>query len=389
MKKSRKKKLYALARLMNRQNDPSVFISRELIHVFDLVIPDDEADLLLAMGTGYHLADTSFLKSGMDRETFDSCFASALGKGLIWMKRDEEGEEVFGVAPILVGWFEVFLFNGRQTETQKEFARRLDDLFFYWQRFNVFPVRNLRNLKQRFAAPTQRILPALTESSGTRRIDLNLTVRSENATIAGTDRVISLLERYGADNEIVLVNCFCREWHAMVGRECSIKLPHEGCIVIGDFAMAAARYFGGRIITTEEAKDLVESLRRKGAVHMIFHERENIGKPEIAICNCCRDCCGILGTYNRGITGLTFRTSGFSRITNPGNCNLCGNCTGICPVFALSTESNCINLQEDLCIGCGQCIMRCHRDVFRFEEDDRTVILPLLKPSKVNIRRQK
>lgn len=380
----RRNKLLALARLMNRQNDPSVFVSDELIEVFDLVITDEEADLLLAMDTPSRTKDYIRDVSLLPDDAFDAVFDSALEKGLVWMRHDGAGNESYAVAPILVGWFEAFLFNGRRTDQQREFARRVDDLFRYWKRFNVFPIRSLRNLSQRFSSPHQRVLPAAGKPRA-RKIDINMSIDAPPTGVFQSSGVVDLIERYGAGQMIALAHCFCREWRHMVGEPCAMKLPSEACIAIGDFAAHVVRYSGGRVVPVEEATRLVMELSSKGAVHMVFHERENIRRPEIGICNCCRDCCGVLGSYNRGVTGLRFRAYLVATIGDASQCNACARCQRFCPTFAIRVGEGGVSLDTGKCIGCGQCALQCGRGVFTLVERERDAILPLLKPSEVNI----
>ncbi|MBN1105705.1 MAG: hypothetical protein JXL84_20015 [Deltaproteobacteria bacterium] len=64
----------------------------------------------------------------------------------------------------------------------------------------------------------------------------------------------------------------------------------------------------GRYVSKDEALGLIKKLEEKGAVHRVFHEKEDVREPEIAICNCCLDFCAVLGSYNRGILPLHFRS---------------------------------------------------------------------------------
>ena len=180
---------------MNRQNDPSVFVSDELIDVFDLVITDEEADLLLAMDTPSRTRASVREVSPLPDDAFDAVFKSALEKGLVWMRHDEAGTETYAVAPILVGWFEAFLFNGRRTDAQREFARRVDDLFRYWRRFNVFPIRSLRNLAQRFSPPHQRVLPAAGKPR-TRKIEINVPINAPPTGVLDSSGVVDLVDPF-------------------------------------------------------------------------------------------------------------------------------------------------------------------------------------------------
>ncbi len=383
----RRKKLRALARLMNEQNDPSVFVTDELLAVFECVITPEETDYLLAFGTAPHTRDEAAGLLAGEPDRFDAFFEGLLRKGLVWMRRDRSGNETYSLAPILVGWFEVYLLNGRQTPEQQEFARRLDALFRYWKRYNVFPVRGIRNFTSRFSKPTQRVVPgADTAGAKTRTIAIDDSITVPPAGIYSTGDIMDLIDRYGKEHAIALVYCFCREWRTMVGEPCSFKLPRRSCIAIGQFAEHAVRYNDGKYISDAEAREIVTGLRDLGAVHMVFHEREDLSLPELGICNCCWDCCGVIGSYNRGITGLHFRAYYLAEISDLNACTHCGRCARFCPVNAISVDKESIAIDTRTCIGCGQCAVQCKKYAVRLTPLERDVYLPLLKPSEARIR---
>jgi len=385
MSREREKKLRSLANLMNKQNDPSTFVSRELLYVFDAAISPEETDYLLSFGTEPRSWDDAESLSERRGEDFRVFFDEILEKGLVWMRTSESGAESYSLAPILMGWFEVFLFGGKETPQRKEFARRLDDLFRYWKKFNVFPVRNLRNLKQHFSAPGNRIVKPAPASSGKQTIIINEGEKVPDQRVLNESDVVSLIEKYGERNAIAVGHCFCRQWRKMVDEPCSFNMPHEACIAIGDFAEHIVRYNLGRRISPAEAIDIVAEAGRKGAVHMVFHERENIDLPELGICSCCWDCCGVLGSYNRGITGLHFKAYYLAEMSNEDYCNGCGRCVRYCPVGAVSLHEKKASIQTSKCIGCGQCALQCPKDAISMRSDERDVILPLLKKSEVRI----
>lgn len=384
LSREREKKLRTLANLMNKQNDPSTFVSRELLYVFDAAITPEETDFLLSFGTEPRTWEEAENISPHDTASFSHFFSTILEKGLIWMRKNESGEESYSLAPILMGWFEVFLFGGKETPQHREFARRLDNLFKYWKQFNVFPIRNLRNLRQHFSAPENRIV-APAPSSGTRTVIIDEGEPVPDQHVINERDVISLIRKYGERNAIAVGHCFCRQWRKMVDEPCSFDMPHEACLAIGDFAEHIVRYRLGRRISPAEAIEIVTLAAKKGAVHMVFHERENIDLPELGICSCCWDCCGILGSYNRGITGLHFRAYYIAEMKNPEACSGCGRCVRFCPVSAISLHEKKAYIQPLKCIGCGQCALQCPCDAIEMSVNERDVILPLLKTNEVRI----
>jgi len=373
---------------MNQQNISSVLVTKELLHIFDLVITTDEAEFLLSLGTKKYTQNEILTKSGMSEDIFSEYLKKLMRKGLVLQRTTDNKSEYYELAPILVGWFEIFLFSGERTEDQQEFSRRLDDLFTCWKKYNFTPLRQIRNVMNRFDKPDHRILPTPSlKKSKSKKIQVNKLVTDSTSQVLLTQEVAEIVEKYGDKQEISLVHCFCREWHDMVNNPCSFDLPREACIVLGDFAEHVAKNGIGRKITKEEAIDVIIKSGKKGAIHMVFYEREDTALPEIGICNCCWDCCGVLSTYNRGISGLHFHSSVKAVVTDPDECSGCSKCIRYCPVNALSLKNKKIIMDTSLCIGCGQCQLQCPKSVFKMQNHEREVFLPLLAQKNVRLKK--
>jgi len=142
---------------------------------------------------------------------------------------------------------------------------------------------------------------------------------------------------------------------------------------------------GGRFISKEEAAALIRQLEKKGAVHQVFHESEDLNKPEIAICNCCWDCCGVFGSYNRGYMPLQFQSYFEARVIDYLLCNGCEMCADHCPVQAIVVKDGKAEVQKRKCIGCGQCELQCPEGAIDMMPHERLVFLPLRKKSEARI----
>jgi len=386
MSPEREKTLRKLAEMMNTRHRNPFPISKALLDCFDIAISQQEAEFLIQMGTEPLTRERAAELSGMTGEAFKPFWDNLLKKGLVWPRISADGPDVFMLPGIMLGWFEIFLSDGRETPEQKEFARRLDRLFESWGKMNVFPLRNLFNKKVRASDPLQSIVAAQrAEAQQIRTIPVNQPVTAGPVRIYPARTVDELIERHGDDNNIAVVHCFCRQYHKMIGEPCRFEHPPQSCIVIGRFTRHALEYGNARRLSKAEAAALVRELEQKGAVHQVFHENERPGEPELAICNCCWDCCGVFGSYSRGIIPLNLKSYFVAQLSDPALCNACAICEDYCPVRAITMEDGRSSIDEKKCIGCGQCELHCPEHAVSLVPHERIVMLPLEKRSRARI----
>ena len=128
-----------------------------------------------------------------------------------------------------------------------------------------------------------------------------------------------------------------------------------------------------------------ETIKRKGAVHSVIHERDDYRLPVMAICNCCWDCCGILKPYNMGAVALKYKAFYTARIMDDADCKGCRNCEKYCPTTAIRLVDKQATLNSDKCIGCGQCAFQCRQNNIELYPNERVVFLPILKTSEARV----
>jgi ferredoxin len=159
-----------------------------------------------------------------------------------------------------------------------------------------------------------------------------------------------------------------------------------GCLLFGDTIELYVKYGHARRISKEEAFNVIKEVRDKGAIHSVFHERDDTSLPEIGICNCCWDCCGLLRSYNYGAGALKYDCFYSARIADSASCIGCGICEKYCPTTAARVVEKKVTIDESRCIGCGQCVHQCpESDVLKLVPNTRTVFLPILKKSEIRI----
>lgn len=382
----RKQSLRQLVKLMNKRHAMPFPINMPLLDCFELVIEPDETEFLLRMGLEPKTYEQAASLSDLSEEAFPPFFTTLLKKGLVAPHLKESTEELFLVNGIMVGWFEVQLADGQETPEKQEFARRVEKLFQSWRKMNFFPLRNYVNYKFRKESKPHQSIVAVNEpekKGNQRHLAVGQAVAVPEAKIYPPGTINELIETYGDENRIAVVHCFCRQWRKLLHEPCRFDIPSESCVVIGAASKYAVDYGIGRYISKGEALEIIGEIQKKGAIHQVFHEDEDIHRPEIAICNCCWDCCGVLASYNKGVFPLHLKSYYAARIADQSLCNGCGKCETYCPVNAITVEDGNSRIDTNKCIGCGQCAFQCPEGAFGLEFKERSVLLPLQKGARL------
>ncbi len=382
----RDQKLRRVADMMNTRHRFPFPVSQPLLDCFDAALNDREIEFILNVGLDPATKEQMLSHSGFRAEQAAQTFQALTQKGFYWTHDNQGPEEVFRLAGIMLGWFEVFLSNGVDSPEHRKFAEALDRLLRSFGKMNVFPVRNLMNNRFRSVQPAQSIVGSQKAGSqALRTIPVERKVDAEPMKIYPARTVRQLVDKHGDKHSIALVHCFCREYHKLIDGHCRFEHPPESCIVIGYFSHHAVKNSGAHYISKEEATALIDTLEKKGAVHQVFHEGEDLERPELAICNCCWDCCAVFGSYNRGFLPLNLKSFFIARMADAAGCNGCETCANHCPVRAISMKEGKACLDDAKCIGCGQCELQCPEDMFELVPMERNVFLPLKKRSEARI----
>jgi ferredoxin len=379
--------LRKLIALMNTRHELSFPVTEPLLKCFDLALNPEETDFLIRLGTEPYTYEKAASLSTLNEDQFRAFFRDLLRKGFIWPHEANDDQELFTLPGIMLGWFEVFLSTGEETDLKREFSRQLDALLKSFGEMKAVP-RKFLNYRVRFSQPHQSIL-APGEVSGRGKgqtIAVNAAVDADPAKVVPSRYVEELIGKHGDESSIALVHCFCRQYHKMVDEPCKFEHPAQSCIAIGHLGRFAIRHGMAKQLSKTEALNLVRTLQSKGAVHQVFHKDEDIHNPEIAICNCCWDCCGVLGSYNRGLIPLNLLSFFEAQLSDSSLCNGCGTCEEFCPVHAISIVEDICRIDGMKCIGCGQCELQCPEDAIRLLENERRVFLPVQKKSDARIQ---
>ncbi len=388
MTSQKKKNIKKLLSMMNKQNLRFIPIAPPLVEMMNLVTSDDEINYLLQMGTGLYDYERAAKDSGMPEDQFTSFFDEIQRKGLVHIEYDSKGGEKYRLNAIAVGWYEAMMHYIMGKPNEKEFSKKWNEFFKFFQKFNFFPSRNIQNLVlPKLLTPSQDVAlmnPEIKSKNKRKTIPIGIDATQE-AKVYPSFLVNDLVEEFGNNDSIHIFPCVCRHGKSLIDTGCGFDMPRESCMAFGDAAKAWASWGYGHKIEKNEAIDILKEVREKGAVHSVIHEKEDDSLPVAAICNCCWDCCGILKPYNMGSVPLMYNASYIASVKDDANCKACGNCEKFCPTTAMKIKDKHVSFNEDKCIGCGQCAFQCRQNNIEMYPNERKVYLPILKRAEARV----
>ena len=146
----------------------------------------------------------------------------------------------------------------------------------------------------------------------------------------------------------------------------------ETCFTFGKSARFTSEQGFSRIISKEEALQILKKSEEAGLVHKAYHPNFDTSKDETSICNCCRCCCG------NGIDSMIApiaNTTHYLAVVNEELCIGCGKCVIQCHTYAayLHDNTNKADRNEELCMGCGICAHFCPQNAVSMREGERIV----------------
>ena len=384
--KNNKARLIDLLNLMNEQTETPMIVTDDLAWVIDAALEPEEVEFLLKMGGGNRTREEVEAGSDLPHDEFEAIIERLLDKGHITMLSDPSGENrsILHLMSVFPGWFEFFLMRGSETPERQEFARRLTR---YFNAAREFPPE-LLNAVMQDTAPHRSIVIA--NPADARVVEIGETAPPPVSEVYPAHSVRNILENLEEDEIITVGHCFCRHHRKLDGDPCRMNLPEEACLSLGPAAEHLLERGIARQISKSEALALIDESEQKGAVHQagrLIPLKDFNPKYEVdIICNCCWDCCGAFGLYNRGITPFVLKSYYIAQVFTPDECTACGTCADYCPVRAISIGTDGIAaIDENLCVGCGLCALHCPDKVIRMKLLERDVFLPVLDESKRRI----
>lgn len=172
--------------------------------------------------------------------------------------------------------------------------------------------------------------------------------------------------------------CLCRE-----ANDCEDYPKDVACLFMGEPAKTVVKNGLAKRLTYEEACARVDLAAEHGLVgqavwieveQMLWGVRNDHMDQFLEICFCC-PCCCIAMRLARNATPKErhrFQPAGWTAVADHTACSGCGLCIKGehgCPVEAISFgEDGKVQIDQEICVGCGICKNRCPSDVIKIKQ---------------------
>ena len=308
----------------------------EMFALLEALFTEEEAEVACQMpAAATSLRDLADLLARPAEKLFP-LLESMADKGLM-ATRQKDNVVLYKLLPVAPGMFEFQFMRGGDTDRDRYLARL----------FRAYVDVAGEHLKKDFAAPLDmtpfmRVIPV-------------------EETIEAGQRIYTFeqISRYIESADAIAVgHCYCHHEAYLLGKE-TCDAPEYRCMNFGPGALYTSERGITRLISKEEALEIIEACAEKGLVHM----GSNTSKYLEFLCNCCICHCGMLQSLNKiGVPKLT-ASSGYIASVDKNICDGCGSCIEICPMNAVSMNDEQMAAVDQLrCIGCGLCVHHCSAD---------------------------
>jgi ferredoxin len=166
--------------------------------------------------------------------------------------------------------------------------------------------------------------------------------------------------------DILLSECPCRSFRE---KPCQ---PTQVCMIIGqpfvNFKLEHSPH-SSRLVSKEEALTLLEEEHKRGHIHSAWFRDVTLNRF-LAICNCCKCCCGgIEGMVKYGSPMMA--SSGYVSQVDENLCSACETCVEACAFGAISIDGDKATVNWAKCLGCGVCTAQCPNEAISLTRDER------------------
>jgi Pyruvate/2-oxoacid:ferredoxin oxidoreductase delta subunit len=319
-----------LLEVMKRRGGP--YAGLDIPEFFALVgelFTPEEAEINNLLSRKPAVVEEVAAKGERNRDEVREILESMADKGLCGIVTTS-GVRLFQGLPFMPGIFEFHFISGKETERSKKIAEL------------IHAYKEAYDSAKGIGAITYPV---------TRVIPVARTIKAANL-VHTYDQVVTYIDKY---DSIGVGTCYCRQAAKLRGEDIH-GMPLDVCMWFGQIAEHIIERLGGRRVTKQEAKDVLDRSEEAGLIHMSRNTTEDID----FLCNCDRWHCEVVTHVLKQPRPSWAFNSGFQPVFDADRCLSCETCIGRCPPQALSLGENGVpTFNPDLCFGCGVCATGC------------------------------
>lgn len=317
----------------------------ELREVLEELFTEEEASLACLLPEDAASVDMLVAQTERSRKEIEELLEFMASKGLVLSLKDGDKRtyRLFGLAPSI---FENQLSTGIVSDRTRRIALLI------------------KQYSQALLHQGQDVMKLFPEVPFARIVSVEKNIAG-NVAILPHDKLTPYID---SAKGIALLTCHCKQMGELLGKPCS--KPKEVCLAMGEAAHYFAEYGIGRLITKEEAFKIIELAEKEGLVHSVSNTGDHID----FICNCCICHCDLLRSLRKSIEFGSATVSNF--ITNVDNdeCIGCGDCLARCPMRAIALNEETAVIDQKRCIGCGLCVSVCPTGALKMHNREEAII---------------
>ncbi|MHA2182599.1 MAG: hypothetical protein ACXAAH_14355, partial [Promethearchaeota archaeon] len=280
--------------VINSAGGSPIPVTDNTIAILKYIVEDEHLDFIMAF-KGKRSQTMEQLKegTGLSEEEINK-HAKALAKiGLIMNQPSSSGLMIFRLMPFVnVGVYEyTFMKKLEWNDWEKGLA----------QLYKKMNEESAGRMLANYDAIVNNYLPTMRpidrtvpytenfESGDEINIIIDKEIEVPEEKIISAQKVEEIIQKY---DEIAVGHCYCRHFRDLIDESCKQTDLRENCFTFGKSARYTTEQGFARMISKEEALDILIKSEKDGLVHKAYHPNMDFKREEDSICNCCSDCCG-------------------------------------------------------------------------------------------------
>jgi len=320
----------------------------ELIAVLEFLFTPQEAELAAKLPMNRISAKTLARDISGNPKAVESVLESMADKGLVTTQKIEEVRD-YVLIPLLPGTFEIQLMRGETDERAKKLARLFQNYFDATRQAETPAPRTYT------AVPFARVI----------------TVEEEVPAGVKIHPYDKVSEYIAQADSISVGTCYCRHFAELLGND-PCDRPKENCFSFGTQAEFLIERGFNKPVSKEKALKILDEAEKAGLVHCSSNTSEYIS----FMCNCCSCHCGILRSIVTADRPNSTADSSFIMSVDEEECIGCGDCVERCQVSAITMEGEQVVRDAERCIGCGLCVSACTTGALRLIPREKAPVPP-------------